>query len=151
MRAKALSALAAALILLAAAGSAQAELGFRNKKSKMLHLDCSKSVKGRFAYTCYDRDGKETHLDEGQEWELLNHQQVCFQHNGGRIRTCHELSKPSSSAKKSYACFDAGGKQSPFTLEKEWKRLAGDDKICAKKLKRFDVPRNMTMPSLNLE
>jgi hypothetical protein len=139
MRAKALPALAAALVLLAAVGTAQAELGFKNKKSKMLHLDCSKSVKGPSAYTCFDRDGNETHLDEGQEWELFNHQQVCFRHTKeDRILVCYELTMPGNAA-KSYAC---SKKDTYFEPGKDWELMPGGHASCEQKL-RHNVPKTM--------
>lgn len=140
MRAKTLSAFAAALVLLAAAGSAQAELGFRNKKSKMLHLDCSESVKGPSAYTCFDGNGGETHLDEGPEWELFNHQQVCFRHKeDDRILVCYELTMPGSAA-KSYAC---SRKDSYFEPGKDWELMPGSNAICTEQIEHYEVPKKM--------
>lgn len=127
------------LLLLAAAGFAQAELGFKNKKSKMLHLDCSKSVKGPSAYTCFDRDGGETHLDEGHEWELFNHQQVCFRHKeDDRILVCCELTMPGNAA-KSYAC---SNKDTYFEPGKDWELMPGGHASCEQKL-RHNVPKTM--------
>jgi hypothetical protein len=148
MTVKALSAVAAALVLLAAA-SAQGErkeISFRRKKDNFLNLYCCKTAgKMRTSITC---NGKLFTPDA--EWEEINAEKVCFQNEDGRIRACDELSKLGS-VKKSYACLDVSGKQSPFTPGKEWKRLAGNETICTEEWKRSDVPRNMTMPSLNLE
>lgn len=149
MSAKAWSVVAAALFVFAAA-AAQGdvkEISFRNTKDKALKLYCNKiEGKVKTSITC---DGENFTPDAA--WEQINAEEVCFQHQDGRIRTCHELSKMNGSGKKSHACFDVSGKQLSFTPGKEWKRLAGDNEICAEELKRSDVPRNMTMPSLDLE
>jgi hypothetical protein len=137
---KALLITAAALMSLTAASVHAAELGFRNKKSKMLHLDCSRSVKGPSAYTCFDRDGGETHLDEGPEWELFNHQQVCFRNKeDDRILVCYELTMPGSAA-KSYAC---SKKDTYFEPGKDWELMPGSNAICTEQIEHYEVPKKM--------
>jgi hypothetical protein len=137
-----------ALLLLAAAGSAQAELGFKNKKSKMLHLDCSKSVNRPSAYTCFDGNGGETYLDEGQEWELFNHQKVCFRHKeDDRILVCYELTMPGSAA-KSYAC---SRKDSYFEPGKDWELMPGSNAICTEQIKHYEVPKKMEFSISGME
>lgn len=144
-----------ALFLLAVAAQVNAEdLSFRNTKSGMLYIEqCNKTEgKQRDApqYFCYDKDNNPHNIVPGAEWQEINAEKVCFQHQDGRIWTCYELSKMNGGGKKSYACVDKKKNQFPFTPGKDWKRLAGSDTICAEELNRFDVPKNMTMPSLNL-
>lgn len=145
-----------ALFLLAVAAQVSAkDLSFRNTKNGMLYIEQCGKTEGKLRavpqYFCYDKDNNLHDIVPGAEWEEINAEKVCFQHQEGRIRTCYELSKMNGRGKKNYACFDKDKKQFPFTPGKEWKRLAGNDTICAEELKHFDVPKNMTMPSLNLE
>jgi hypothetical protein len=148
MRAKTCSAFAAALFLFATA-TAQGEvkeISFRNKKDGLPKLYCQQTVgKLKTSILCNGEP-----FTPSADWEEINAEKVCFQHEDGRIRACDELSRQGSS-KKNYVCFDLDKKLFPFTPGKEWKRLAGSSKICTEEHKRFDVPRNMTLPNLNLE
>jgi hypothetical protein len=122
------------------------EISFRNKKDGLPKLYCQQTVgKLKTSILC---DGQPFTPDA--DWEEINAEKVCFQHEDGRIRPCDELSRQGSS-KKSHVCFDLDKKPVPFTPGKEWKRLAGNNKICTEELKRSDVPRNMTLPNLNFE
>jgi hypothetical protein len=136
------------LMLLLAATAAQGEVKeifFRNKKDNTAKVCRKIEGKVKTIISCDDKP-----FTPSADWEEINAEKVCFQHDDGRIRACDELSRQGSS-KKSHICFDLDKKLVPFTPGKEWKRLAGKDTICTEEHKRFDVPRNMTMPSLNLE
>jgi len=122
-------------------------VSFRNKKDNSLKLYCLQIAgKMRTTITC---NGQPFTLYA--DWEEISAERVCFlQKDDGRIRVCHEISKLDS-AKNGYVYLLNEKKPVPFTPSKEWTRLAGGDKICSEELERADVPRNMTMPSLNFE
>jgi len=139
-----------AAILLFAAASAQAELkdvSFRNKKDGSLKLYCRKVESKMKTTILYDGQP----FTPSTEWEEINAEKVCFQHEDGRIRACDELSKIDGSRKRRHFCFDQDKKLVPFTPGKEWKQLAGKDTICTEEHERFDVPRNMKLPNMNFE
>jgi hypothetical protein len=141
---KTVAAFAALLLAAAAAQGEVKEISFRNKKDNTVKLYCKKSIgKIQTTISCDDKP-----FTPSAEWEIINAEKVCFQHKDGRIRACDELSRQGG-MKKSHVCFDKDKQPVPFTPGKEWKRLAGNNKICAEEQERFDVPRNMTMPSLN--
>lgn len=149
---KTATAILAILLLLAAALSVQAaeskKLGFRNKTSKILQLDCSKSVKGRSAYTCFDRDGNETHLDEGQEWERINFEKVCFKNKDDRIHVCLEITTPGKKGKISVC---DNGKNQYAPPGQGWERMIGDSKICTEQIQHYEVPKKMEFSISGME
>lgn len=130
------------LLLLVTLTVQAAELGFRNKNSKALQLDCSKSNNNKqFAYTCYDHDGNETYINEGAEWELIHFEKVCFRHKQrDSIRVCLEFIA-SGSKGKSYGC--ANGKGQYLPPDKNWGLMTGSSAICTEQLQHYEVPRTM--------
>lgn len=143
MAAKILSALAAALVLLAAAAAQAAEakkLGFRHTASKELHLDCDENADAKAAHTCYDRDGNETKITEGKEWERINFEKVCFRHEDDRIRVCLEITAAGSGA-KNYVCYN--DRQRYFQPGAEWTLLPGGNAVCTKQIEHYEVPKTM--------
>jgi hypothetical protein len=138
---------ALALLLLTAAG-AQAELkqvSFRNTKDGSLKLYCQK-VGGKLQ-TTIKCDGKPFTPDA--DWEEINAGKVCFQHDDGRVRVCHELSKIGGT-KKGYVCFNKDKKPFSFLPGNEWKRLVGSDNVCGEELLHSDVIRHTEMPPLDI-
>jgi hypothetical protein len=131
---KTVAAFAALLLAAAAAQGEVKEISFRNKKDNALKLYCKK-IEGKVK-TTISCDGQPFTPDA--DWEEINAEKVCFQHQDGRIRACDELSRQGSS-KKSHVCFDLDKKPVPFSPGKEWKRLAGKDPICAKEYERPPV------------
>ncbi|CAK8718424.1 hypothetical protein GMJAKD_07655 [Candidatus Electrothrix aarhusensis] len=141
--------IALTVLFLPAAASVQAELkevSFRNTKDGSLKLYCQQ-VKGKIKTTI---SCKGQPFTQDAVWESINAEKVCFQHDDGRIRACHELSK-SGSTKKAYVCFGKEQKPFSFTPGNEWERLVGSDNVCGEKLLHSDVIRQTEMPSLNID
>ena len=146
---KALRITAVALMLLAVAPAVRAELkevSFRNTKDGSLKLYCTKN-KGKLK-TTIRCDGKL--FTPEADWEEINAEEICFQHDDGRIWACHEVSKIGST-KKGYVCFDKDKKPFSFLPGNEWKRLVGSDNVCGQELVRSDVIRYTDMPSLDID
>lgn len=82
------------------------------------------------------------------DWEEIKAEKVCFHHDDGRTRACHELSKLGST-KKRYVCFDQKKKPFFFSPSNEWKRLDYSDKVCGE-LHHSKVMRHSEMPPLDI-
>lgn len=137
------------LFLPAAVASVQAELkevSFRNTKNDTLKLYCQK-IGGKLHTTI--SCNKQLFTPDA-DWEEIQAEKVCFQHDDGRIRACEELGKIGST-KKAYVCFGKDQKPFSFTPGNEWKRLIGSDNVCGQESPRSDVIRYTEMPSLNIE
>lgn len=144
MKTKALAMSMTAILLLAAASAQAAEakkLGFRHTASKELRLDCDKDADAQAAHTCYDRDGNETKITAGKEWELIEYKRVCFRHKErDSIRVCFELTVPGGGA-TSHVCFNDKGQY--FQPRQDWELMSGSSAICTEKIKHHDVPKTM--------
>lgn len=144
MRAKAPSIVVTGFVLFAAAtvqAMEEKKLGFRHTASKELRLDCDNNADAQAAHTCYDRDGNETKITAGKEWERISFAQVCFrQKEDDRIRVCFELTGPGGGG-ASHVCFNDKGQY--FPPEPDWELMSGSSAICTEEIKHHDVPKTM--------
>jgi hypothetical protein len=149
MTAKATTVLAAALILLAAAGvqATPKKVSFRNTKDGSLKLYCQKiGGKIKISILCNEQP-----FTPDADWEEIKAEKVCFQHDDGRIRACHELRRIGGNGKTIYVCFDNAGKPFSFLPGNDWKLLTDSDNVCGKELVHSDVIRYTDMPPLDID